>query len=68
MCIRDRAYTANKVSKKVTDNIRARGARPVENGSNQVAAATVKNDVTKLTAKDRAEIVKRVKNGEKISF
>lgn len=32
------AYTANKVSKKVTDNIRARGARPVENGSNQAAA------------------------------
>nr|DAI22098.1 MAG TPA: hypothetical protein [Caudoviricetes sp.] len=62
------AYTANKVSKKVTDNIRARGARPVENGSNQAAAATVKNDVTKLTAKDRAEIVKRVQNGEKISF
>ena len=62
------AYTANKVSKKITDNIRARGARPVENGSNQAAAATIKNDVTKLTAKDRAEIAKRVRNGEKISF
>ena len=56
------------IAPKVTDNIRARGARPVENGSNQAAAATIKNDVTKLTAKDRAEIVKRVKNGEIISF
>lgn len=61
-------YTAKQTSKAVTDNIRARGMRPLENGVSSSPAFTVKSDVTKLTKKDRAEIARRVARGETISF
>lgn len=54
--------------KKVSDNIRARGNRPVENGATGRSPFTVKNDVTKLTKEDRAEIARRAARGEQISF
>ena len=54
--------------KRVVDNIRAKGSRPVENGAGSHSAFTVKNDVSKLTKADRAEIAKRVERGERISF
>jgi hypothetical protein len=54
--------------KRVVDNIRARGSRPVENGAGSHSAFTVKNDVTKLTRADRAAIAERVQRGERISF
>ena len=54
--------------KQVVEGIRSRGRRPAENGTSSQAAFTVKDDVTKLTKKDRADIARRVANGEKISF
>ena len=60
--------TANAVRKNVTDSIKARGLRPSENGINAQAGVIVKNDVSKLTPKDRAEIARRVLMGETIKF
>ena len=54
--------------KKVADNIRARGNRPVENGTAGRSPFTVKNDVTKLTKEDRADIARRAARGEQIVF
>lgn len=54
--------------KAVSDNIRARGNRPQENGTAAKSAFTVKDDVSKLTKADRAEIARRVARGEIISF
>lgn len=62
------AYTADTVTKKVTNNIRARGARPIENGAQSGAAAAVKTDVSKLTKEERANLVKRALSGETISL
>lgn len=64
-----RQTAAQETEKRVVDNVRAKGARPQENGtSSQSASFIVKDDVSKLTSKDRAEIIKRVKRGEKIRF
>lgn len=60
--------TAQAVRKNVTDNIKARGLRPSENGINAQAGVIVKNDVSKLTSKDRAEIARRARMGETIKF
>ena len=60
--------TANAVRKNVTDSIKARGLRPAENGINAQAGVIVKNDVTKLTPKDRADIARRARMGETIKF
>ena len=60
--------TAEAVRKNVTDSIKARGLRPSENGINAQAGVIVKNDVTKLTPKDRAEIARRARMGETIKF
>lgn len=54
--------------KRVVDNIRAKGMRPVENGAGSHSAFTVKNDVTKLTKEERAEIARRAERGERITF
>lgn len=62
------ANTAKAAEKQITANIRARGARPAEAGASGKAAFTVKNDVSKLTKKDRAEIAKRAMRGEEIVF
>lgn len=60
--------TAQRTEKAVTENIKARGARPKENGSAQQAAFTVKQDVSKLSEAEVLDIMRRVANGEKISF
>lgn len=62
------AVAAQSAERKVVDNIRAKGARVAENGTNDQSAFIVKDDVSKLSKKDRAEIVKRVQRGEKIVF
>lgn len=63
-----KATTAAQTEKAVTDNIRARGMRPKENGTAAQAAFTVKDDVTKLTRQDREDIARRVAMGEMIRF
>lgn len=60
--------TAASVENAVVNNIRAKGSRPTENGSSPQSAFIVKDDVTKLSRKDRAEIARRVARGEKITF
>lgn len=59
---------AATTQKKVTDNVRARGARPAENGTSANSGFTVKNDVSKLSKAERAELAKRASRGEKITF
>ena len=61
-------FTAKTVEQKLTNKIIANGARPSENGMNSQGAAVVKSDVSQLSKADRAEIVRRVARGEKISF
>lgn len=60
--------TAQQTQKQVVQHIRARGARPAENGTSAQSAFTVKSDVTKLTKADRAEIARRAQRGENITF
>ena len=60
--------TAQAAEKRAVDNVRARGARPAENGSTSRSAFVVKNDVHQLTRADRAEIARRAMRGEQIEF
>ena len=60
--------TAANTEKAVADNVRARGARPSENGTNAQSAFTVKDDPSKLSRKDFEEIARRVARGERITF
>ena len=48
--------------------IKQKASRPSENGTSSKTAVIVKNDVSTLTRKERAEIARRVQRGEKISF
>lgn len=65
----DAMQTAAKRSEQaVVNNIKARGSRPAENGLSSQSAFTVKDDVSKLSKKDRAEIARRVARGEKVTF
>lgn len=61
-------YTAKTVEKKVIDRIIANGNRPVENGISSNSAAVVKTDVSQFTDADMDEIIRRVRNGEKIKL
>lgn len=60
--------TAAATEQRVVANVRAKGARPAENGAGSQSGITIKDDVHKLTKKDRAEIARRVARGETISF
>lgn len=59
---------AQQAEKKVVDTIRAKGTRPAENGVSTSSAFTIKDDVSKLSKKDRAEVVRRAMLGERIEF
>lgn len=62
-------YAAQKSAERMANAVRANGMRPVENGMNsQQTASPVKTDPRTLTKADRAEIRRRVANGEKIVF
>lgn len=61
-------FTAQKTAQKLADKIIANGARPAENGNSSQGATVVKSDVSQLSKADRAEIIRRVARGEKISF
>lgn len=62
------AMQAKATEKAVTANIKAKGARPQENGAGAGSGFTVKDDVSRLTRKDRAEIARRAARGEVITF
>ncbi len=57
-----------RAERRVVESVRARGARPEENGTAAQAAFTVREDVSKLSRKDRAEIARAVARGERVSF
>ena len=60
-------YTAAQVREQTVNDIKARGMRPAENGGSGSAAAVVrKSDPTKFTKKDREDISRRARGGEKI--
>lgn len=62
-------FAAQKSAERMANAVRANGMRPVENGMNsQQTASPVKTDPRTLTKADRAEIRRRVANGEKIVF
>jgi hypothetical protein len=48
--------------------IKSKASRPSENGTSSKSAVIVKNDVSSLTRKERAEIAKRVQWGDTIRF
>ena len=62
------AVQAQATEKAVTANIKAKGARPPENGAGASSGFTVKDDVSRLTPKDRAEMARRAARGEVITF
>ncbi|MBQ9413114.1 MAG: hypothetical protein IJU29_08485 [Oscillospiraceae bacterium] len=53
---------------RVADAVRARGSRPRAAGAGQTGAFTLRGDVSRLTKAQRADIAKRVMQGETISF
>lgn len=60
--------TTETTEKRVVDNVRARGSRPAENGTTSQSSFTIKDDVSKLTKKERAEIARRASRGDHITF
>lgn len=58
---------ASKAEKRVTDNIKARGQRPAENGSSQ-ATATTSVDVSNLSDEELEKYAQRALRGEVIDF
>lgn len=59
---------AQTASAQMQASIKAKAARPRENGTSSQSAVIVKNDVGNLSRADRAEIARRVQRGEKITF
>lgn len=60
--------TAQATEKQVVDGIRAKGARPAENGTSSQSAFVTKSDPSKWSKKDRAEVARRVARGETINL
>lgn len=60
--------TAKTVEKGVEAQIRQRGARPAENGTNPGGAAVLKTDVSKLTPQQCEELERRAMRGQIITF
>ena len=60
--------TAANTERRVVGNIRARGNRPAENGTAAQSAFTVRDDASKLTKKERAEVARRALRGDNITF
>ena len=60
--------TQSTVEKQVTDSVRARGSRPMENGTAAQSAAIVKSDPSKMSKEELFEVARRVRRGEHIEF
>lgn len=61
-------FTAQKITEKVANNIRAGQARPTEGAMGNRSSVITKSDVSQLTRADRDEIDRRVARGERIVF
>lgn len=63
------SYAVQSTQKRTMDNIRAKGMRPQENGAGgSIATQIVKNDPSKWTKADRAEVARRVMRGERVEL
>lgn len=61
--------TAQTVAQKVTDGIRTKGMRPLENGiASPTQPVSEKVDFSKLSIEDMKNYARRAGNGEKITF
>ena len=60
------ARTAQQVEQGVAARIQQRAQRPAENGAHPGGAAEMKVDVAHMPAKQRAELAKRARRGERI--
>lgn len=61
-------FTAKTVEQKLTNKIVANGARPSENGNSAQSASRTKSDVSQLSNSDMDEIIRRARQGERITF
>lgn len=61
-------FAVKTAEEKIANKIIANGSRPAENGNASQGATVAKSNVSQLTKADRAEVMRRVANGEKISF
>lgn len=59
---------ARMADARTQERIKQKASRPSENGTSSQSAAIVKNDVSLLTRKERAEIARRVARGDIIRF
>lgn len=62
------AHTARTVRENVTRAVRDGAMRPAEAGLAALATATVGTDVSRFSRKDREAIIRRVREGEKITL
>ena len=59
---------AEAAEARIKASLQNNASRPIENGTSSQSAAIVKSDVNSLSRKDRAEVVRRARRGEKIAF
>lgn len=59
---------AQSAGMQVVAKLQQKSSRPLENGVSTQSAVIVKNDVSKLTRQERAEIARRAARGDKITF
>lgn len=62
------AYAAQRVERKLAENLRSSGMRPSENGTAGTGAVRLGSRVENLTRKEMADLCRRVERGEKLSF
>lgn len=60
--------THDKSVEATVNNIKSRNSRPAENGTTSQAGAVIKSDPSKFTDSDIDEVIRRVRNGEQITF
>lgn len=61
-------FAVQTTKQNLTNQIIANGARPIENGNSSQGASVTKSDASALTKADRAEVNRRVANGDRITF
>ena len=59
---------AQNAGMQVVAKLQQKSARPLENGTSSQSAVTIRNDVSKLSRAERAEIARRAARGDKITF
>lgn len=62
------AFAARQTERRLAQKLSDAKNRPAENGMNGASAAAARQDVSHMSRRDRAEIIRRVQNGETIRF